>query len=115
MHELGVVFHIIKQVDKVAKDNNAHIVKSVTLQIGEVSMIVPHYFEDCWKWAVDNRSEYMHGCKLIIETIPAVTFCQDCENEYETIKFGKICPFCNSNNTYLKQGNELIIKEIEVE
>ena len=56
----------------------------------------------------------MEGCQLEIETIPAVTFCQDCKETYRTVEHGKICPCCGSSNTYLLQGNEHEIKEIEV-
>ena len=114
MHELGVVFHIIKKVDKIASENKVEHVNSVTLEIGEVSMIVPSYFEDCWKWAVDNRSEKMKGCKLIINIIKGVTKCENCNTEYSTVEHGKICPHCGSDKTFLIRGNEVMIKEIEV-
>ncbi len=114
MHELGVVFHIIKKVDKIALENNVKSVKSLTLEIGEVSMIVPTYFVDCFNWAKVNRSTYMHDCKLIINEIKAFTKCTSCNKEYETVKYGRICPYCNSNKTFLVCGNEVLIKKIEV-
>ena len=39
--------------------------------------------------------------------------CEDCGKTYETVKYAKICPYCKSENTYLIQGNEVQIKEIE--
>ncbi len=114
MHELGVVFHIIKKVDKIAEENNAKSVTSLTLEIGEVSMIVPTYFEDCFNWAKVNRSKYMHTCKLNIVNIKAITKCTCCNKEYDTVTYGRICPFCGSEKTYLVCGNEVLIKEIEV-
>ena len=54
------------------------------------------------------------GCELEIETIPAVTFCEDCEETYGTVEYGKTCPYCGSEHTFLIQGNEHQIKEIEV-
>ena len=36
MHELGIVFHIIKKVEEVAAENSVSAVNSVTLEIGEV-------------------------------------------------------------------------------
>ena len=36
MHELGVVFHVIKSVEEVAKENELTMINSVTLQIGQV-------------------------------------------------------------------------------
>ena len=114
MHELGIVFSIIKQVEKVCEENNVKNVKEVTLEIGEVSGIVNSYLSDCWKWAVDNRSKYMVGCKLNIITIKAKSFCEDCEESYDTVEHGKTCPKCGSKNTYLLTGNETVIKNIAV-
>lgn len=112
MHELGIVFHIIKQIEEVGKENNLTSVSSVTLQIGEVSGVLHEYLHDCWKWAC-SKSELMQGSELIIENIKAVTFCENCSKEYDTVKYGKICPYCRSDNTYLVTGNESLIKEIE--
>ena len=47
-----------------------------------------------------------------MEQIPAVTFCEDCKQTYSTTEFGKICPYCKSEHTYLAAGNEFNIKEI---
>lgn len=113
MHELGVVFHVIKSVEEVAKENQLTEIKSVTLQIGQVSGIVESYLHDCWKWSVEKKSVTMKESSLKVETIPAITLCEDCQETYPTVKFGKICPHCQSENTYLIQGSEFLIKEVE--
>lgn len=113
MHELGVVFHVIKMVEEVAVENKLEEVSSVTLELGEVSSVIPSYLHDVWKWAVEKKSEHMKSAKLEIETIPAITFCENCEKTYGTVQHGKICPYCESEHTYLLQGNEFNIKEIE--
>ena len=51
MHELGVVFHIIDSLEEVAKENDVTQIQSVTIEIGEVSTVIPHYLTDCWEWA----------------------------------------------------------------
>ena len=112
MHELGVVYHIIKSVKAVAEEHQVSEFASVTIELGEVSTVIPSYLTDCWKWAI-KKEELLKESKLLIETIPAVTYCEDCKNTYETIAHGKICPHCESSNTYLIQGNEFNIKEIE--
>lgn len=113
MHELGVVFHVIKMVEEVAEENDLKEVQSVTLQLGEVSTVIESYLQDVWKWAVQKRSRHMQEAELIVETIPAITFCEDCRQEYGMVEHGKICPHCGSEHTYLLQGNEFLIKEIE--
>lgn len=113
MHELGIVFYIIKDVKKVAEENGVKHVSKVTMNIGEVSTVVPYLLTDCWDWAV-KKEEVLTDCKLEIVTLPAVSFCEDCRKEFETVKFGKSCPHCKGGNTYLLRGNEVEIKEIEV-
>ena len=112
MHELGIVFHIIKTIEEVAGEQKLTKVSKVVLEVGEVSTVIPEYLEDCWKWAC-KKSELMDGSVLKIETIKAVTYCEDCQKTYETVKYAKICPYCKSENTYLIKGNEVQIKEIE--
>lgn len=113
MHELGVVFHVIKKVEEVAKENDLTEIKSVTLEIGEVSTVIEDYLRKCWRWSIEKKSEFLKETELIVEKIPAITYCEDCENTYSTIEYGKTCPYCGSSETYLVQGNEFSIKEIE--
>lgn len=111
MHELGIVFHIIKQLEQLGEEQKLTRVASVTLELGEVSGVVPAYLQDCWKWAA-AKSELMKGSDLLTETIPAVTFCEDCGRTYPTVEHGRTCPHCASERTYLVTGNEINIKEI---
>ena len=113
MHELGVVFHIIKELETVAAENGVSHINRVTLQLGEVSTVIPHYLTDCWKWA-SEKNDLVRGAELIVETLPAVTYCENCGREYPTVQHGRICPYCHSERTYLLRGNEFLIKEIEV-
>ena len=113
MHELGIVFYIIRDVKKVAEENHVGHVSTVVMNIGEVSRVVPEYLTDCWRWAAD-REEMLKGCELRVNTLPAVTWCDDCKQEYGTVRYGKKCPYCGSEHTWLLRGNEVEIKEIEV-
>ena len=112
MHELGIVFYAIKEVENVCREQKLTTVSKVTLEVGEVSTIVPDYFRDCWKWAVE-RSEYMKGCVLDLIVLKAITYCEDCQQTYSTMEFGKTCPHCGSDHTYLITGSEINIKSIE--
>lgn len=112
MHELGIVFHIIRTVEDVARQNDAARIRRVTLQLGEVSGVVESYLQDCWKWAA-AKSDILPDAVLTVETIPAVTLCEDCGQQYPTVQHGRICPYCRSERTHLVQGNEMMIKEVE--
>lgn len=114
MHELGIVFYIIKDVKEVAAQNGCLHVSKVIMDIGEVSTVIPDYLKDCWRWAAD-KEEILKGCELVVNVTPAVTFCEDCKGEYPTVAHGKTCPHCGSANTYLLRGNEVEIREIEAQ
>ncbi len=113
MHELGIVMHVIKSVEEVARQNELSQVSAVTLEIGEVSGVVHNYLTDCWAWAV-KKTDVLKDAELRIEALPAVTHCDSCGENYPTVENGKICPHCGSDKTWLLTGNEMNIKEIEV-
>ena len=77
MHELGIVVHVINQIEELAKKNNVKRVVELTLEVGEVSGVVKEYFVDAFNWAI-KKTEYMKECKLNYITIQGITYCEDC-------------------------------------
>ena len=114
MHELSLISNVVDTLHEFFKDHPVKKVYSVTLSVGTVSGIVPHYLVDAWHWFTKDE-ELFKDSKLKIEPIHAYTSCLDCGEVYDTIQYAKICPKCGSEHTVLKQGNELLIKEIEAE
>ena len=112
MHELGTIIYVIDTIEKLAVEEKLTAVGSITLQVGEVSGIVPDYLSDFWLYA-RKKSELLKETELKIEKLDAVTYCQDCKKTYPTVQYGKECPYCKSGNTFLVIGNEFSIKEIE--
>ena len=112
MHELGIVFHAIRTIESVAETQGLSKVGSVTLELGEVSGAIPQELVSCWDWAA-NRTELLRGAPLEIETLPAVTHCEGCGEDYPTVAHGRTCPHCGSEKTWLLRGSEISIKEIE--
>ncbi|MBQ1407116.1 MAG: hydrogenase maturation nickel metallochaperone HypA [Eubacterium sp.] len=114
MHELGLVNYVVKEVSRIAEENKVKRIASVTLEFGEVSGIITSYLYDYWDWYT-KKFPLFDGAKLICEEIPAVTWCDNCKTQYSTVTYGKTCPRCGSGNTWLLRGNEMNIKQIEVE
>ena len=114
MHELSIVTHVIKTLEEIAVENRITKIGSVTLEIGEVSGIISDYFVDCWDY-FKKKKPLVEEAELKLISIDAITYCEDCKQEYETVKYGRICPYCSSEHTYLLQGNECNIREIEAE
>lgn len=114
MHEMGIILHLADTLDEAAKEN--HIIRygSVTLEVGEVSGIITDYFTECWDY-FKSRHPLLKDSVLKLETIKAYTHCDGCGRAYETVKYGKKCPYCGSYETWLITGNQCMIKEVEAE
>ena len=113
MHELSIVMEVVRQVEKLAKEHNVDKVKSVTVEVGEVSGVVKEYFLDAFNWMC-KKTPLMQECELNYITIQAISYCQDCKKTYPTTEYAKECPYCHSTHTYLVSGKDFMIKEIKV-
>ncbi len=112
MHELGIVFSIANQIEMLAVENNLTKVLSITLQVGEISTVVPDFLQKCYPAAVD-KSELLHDTELKIEMVPANCICHECWETFSLLKNKNKCPECGSIDTEIVSGREFIIKEIE--
>ena len=112
MHELGIVMNVLEQVDAAAAEYKAEKVMKVTMEVGEVSSIVPALFTDAFNWA-KKKTGYLKDAELEMIIIEGRTYCQSCGETYKTTEHGKKCPHCGSFETYLLTGDQVIIKDID--
>ena len=112
MHELGIVFEVIKRVEGIAVEYEIapEDIAAVVIEIGEASTIIPRYLRECWPAATD-RTEFEH-VELQTEVITATVSCKECKTVYEYLKNGRKCPRCGSERAVMVTGREFQIKEI---
>ncbi len=110
MHELSVVFDIIKTVEDFAERNGVTKIDTLVLQIGELSSMIPKYIEACYPAAVDGT--LMQDTKLKIEILPGNALCKECGGIFNLIQNKKLCPECGGIEWEILGGKEFIIKEI---
>lgn len=72
MHELGIMYHIVKQVVRIVKENDVEEVEAIVLQVGEQSLVIPKYLHACFPAAVDGT--VLENTKLEIEMISGREF-----------------------------------------
>ncbi|WP_304223284.1 hydrogenase maturation nickel metallochaperone HypA [Gracilinema caldarium] len=72
MHELGIMMHIVETVETFAKEQGVNQIKTLVLQVGEESPVVPQYLRVCYPAAVDGTT--LQDTELEIETIPGRDF-----------------------------------------
>ncbi len=110
MHELGIVYEVIKVVDNAVKENNITRVEKIILEMGQLSDAIPRFIEECYPAAVDG-TDY-EDTKLEIEILPANGICSTCGEVYKVVDCKKICPKCGNEHYELISGQEFNIKEI---
>lgn len=108
-----LIEYVADAVEKIAEEQQIKNIKTVTLEIGEVSGIVPEYLVDCWNY-FRKRYPALENAELDYEILEAATYCEDCGKQYLTVQYGRICPHCQSERTYLIRGRECNIKEVAV-
>jgi hydrogenase nickel incorporation protein HypA/HybF len=110
MHELGIVYEVIKVVDQFVVENNITKVEKIVLEIGQLSQAIPRFIEECYPAAVD-QTPYEETALEIIQ-LPANGECKECHTVYNVVEHRKVCPTCKAENFTLISGEEFFIKEI---
>lgn len=109
MHELGITQNIVAIVSEHAK---AKKVLRVVLEIGKLSAILPDAVQFCFD--ICTQGTVLEGSILEIIEIPGLARCRQCGSEIALDKPFGICN-CGSVHLNLITGEELKIKEIEIE
>lgn len=110
LHELGIMFNVVRSVESFAKKNGLEKIDTLVLQVGELSPVVPHYIEACYPAAVDGT--LLEETKLKIEIIPGNARCQRCNQVFNLLENNRICPQCGEGEWEILSGKEFLIKEI---
>jgi len=116
VHEMGIVLNIVRTAEQHAKYNQANKIARMTLEIGELSGVVPAYVRDCWSAATENTM--LDGSELVIHEIDGILTCSDCKREYLALENLKpdipVCPYCSSEKWTVKMGKDVQIVDIAV-
>lgn len=112
MHEIGVVRAMLKTVDKYCEDNNVDEVDEIVVDCGELSLVIPDYVDEIYPVVVED-TKYSRT-KLIINVVPGMAECEDCDEIFNVIEHEGYCPNCGSFDKQVLSGEDFTIKEIHV-
>lgn len=115
MHEISLVEGLFEQLKELAAENKAAKIISVTMEIGPHCGVVVDSFQFGFDiLSADN--ELVRGAKLIIQVPPVGYSCSNCSH-VEIIVGPKPeeCPACGDLLLIPDGGNDLILRQIEME
>lgn len=115
VHEVSLANGLINELLRLARENRAKKVLSVTMKIGKMSGIVT----DSLKFAFDalkTEDALLSGTEMIIREVPVRYECRDCRATFSTENSGfPSCPGCQSFRLLLLTGEEMNIESMEME
>lgn len=112
MHEYSIVSSLLNLCEKEAKKQEAKSIQNVTLQIGKLSAIEPHFMESSFDFF--KKDTICENATLVIKLIDIEIYCNNCKNTNIILNKNFFCPICKSSETKILKGQEMIIESIEV-
>ena len=113
MHEIGIVRSMCKTIKDYAAENNIDKISEVVLDNGELSLVIGKYVEDLFP-VVAGGDSLFDGTKLIINVIPGLAECNDCDEIFNVIENEGYCPNCGSFDKQVLSGKDFNIREIHI-
>ena len=112
MHELGIARDILDVVGQYITDDQRPSVRSVRIELGNLSGIVPESLEFCFEALVADTP--MSAASLEIVRVPTRADCTRCGHSFEIDEPVFLCPACGSSGIKLVSGTELNVVDIEL-
>lgn len=86
---------------------------SLDVEIGQLSSVVPDAVEFCFEAC--SAGTLLEGARLNIIRVPGMGCCQDCGAEVPLASLFDSCRFCGGFGVSVLSGEEMRVREIEVE
>ena len=113
MHEMSIAEHVIQRVESVAARERAGRVRRIILEIGELAAIEVEALRFCFAAvAAGGRAA---DAQLEIDTVPGCLRCRACAEEFAAADLLAVCPACGGFAVDVVRGQEMRIREIEIE
>ena len=113
MHELAICQALIEQVQRVARDNAARRVLSVTVSVGPLAGVEPSLLEHAYPLAAAGT--VAEHATLTVEIVPVRVRCRSCRVESEAAPNRIVCGACQDWQVDVIAGEEMLLQRVEIE
>lgn len=113
MHEMSLAESIRGIVEDAANAQGARRVKTVVLEIGELSSVEVDALRFCLD--VVLRDSIVEGAAVEIDPVAGVGWCLACDRSVPLAQRYDPCPECGGYQVRATGGTEMRVKEIEVD
>jgi len=113
MHEMALAEGVLQILQDQAKAQDFATVKTVWLEIGELSHVSPEAISFCFD-AV-TRGTLAGGATLEIIRTPGKAWCHDCGEAVCVSSLIAPCPTCGGHKLQVTEGEDMRVREVEVD
>lgn len=113
MHEMSLCESVLQVMQDSAKSQDYESVKTVWLEIGALSGVELDAMRFCFD--VVTRDTLADKARLEIIEVPGQAWCMQCSRTVSVKQRFDACPDCGSYQLQVTGGDEMKIKELEVE
>ncbi|MCP4993196.1 MAG: hydrogenase maturation nickel metallochaperone HypA [Gammaproteobacteria bacterium] len=113
MHELSICEGILQVMEEQARSQGFKQVKTVWLEIGDLAGVELEALR--FGYDVVVRNSLAEGSRLEIINLPGEAWCLPCAETVTVKQRFDACPKCGGYQLQVTGGEELRIKELEVE
>ncbi len=113
MHEMSLIEGVLRVLEEQAVLRHFTKVKTVWLEIGELSAVDPESLLFCFN--AIRAGTLAEDALLEIVRLPGIAFCTDCAKQVNVAERYACCPECGGERLQVSGGDEMRIKELEVE
>jgi len=113
MHEMSLAQGVLDILQDTARKQGFSRVKTVWLEIGALASVDPEAIRFCFD-AV-TRDTLAHGAELDIVPIPGQAWCMQCCQAVTIAARMEPCPVCGGYRLQVTGGDEMRVKELQVE
>lgn len=113
MHELSIVQSLIELCEENALRNNANSVEKIFVKIGRLSGIEIELFQNCFETFKDS-SNLCKNAVLELELAPLEILCLSCDEKSILKENVFKCPYCESIDFKVLEGEEMHLMRLEM-
>ena len=113
MHELSLCQGIVDAIEAEARKQDFRRVRCVQLEIGALAGVDGEALR--FGWELVSPGTLAEGAALDIVSVPGSAWCFDCQETIEVENYYDPCPRCQSHKLRVSGGEQLKIKQLEVE
>ena len=110
MREMSIIQSVVEICERHAAGQR---VIEVVLEIGALAGVVPDSIEFCFEAC--TRGTLLEGARLRLELVPGVGSCLRCGNKGAVASLFEPCPDCGAFGLEIVSGEELRVRELELE